>query len=165
MTSAPLDDFQRPSGLGRWSGFQFALANNKILHIITAYRPNIDNKFESTTNYQKQIRLLRDQEVLNPEPRQKMLKDLKTFINKVKHQHHELILMWDANETLDSAPLQEFLQETSLYSLTGLPPPELTTYARGKSTIYHILGTKFIQQHVQAAGYLPFYEGAWHSDH
>jgi hypothetical protein len=56
-----------PSGLGRWSGATFALPSYN-LNIITCYRPNQDNKINSNTTYQQQIRILRQQGNNNPNP-------------------------------------------------------------------------------------------------
>jgi hypothetical protein len=154
-----------PTNLGRWSGFKFHTTHNKLLYIITAYRPHIDNKPQSNTTYQQQRKLLRDQGITSPEPRQLLLKDLTEFITTIQKQQDDIILMWDANESANTPKMQQFLQQTQLYSVAGHTPPELHTYARGNTTIDHIFATQNVVQHVTAAGYLPFYTGAWHSDH
>ena len=50
---------------------------------------------------------------------------------------------------------------TDLNPTTTAPP----TYARGTKCIDYFLGTPKVKQSVLAHGFLPFYGGAWHSDH
>jgi hypothetical protein len=154
-----------PLGLGRWSGFSIQLKNLKQLHIITAYRPNQDSKFGSNTTYQQQFRYLRLQGHDNPDPRKIFLKDLTTIIQKLHHQNDLIILNWDANEETSGKHLAEFLKTTNLTSLMHNVYDKMSTYARGHHIIDHIMGSPELKQYVRRSGYLPFYSGAWISDH
>jgi hypothetical protein len=152
------------SGLGRWTGATFALPSYK-LHIITCYRPNKDNKVNSNTTYQQQIRILKQQGNDNPNPNKQVIQDLLQLIQTLERQNDKIILMWDANDSLDHPSLQEFQTKSNLVSLLPIHPEDLSTYTRGKKVIDHILGSKELVTMVTKAGYLPFYEGAWISDH
>jgi hypothetical protein len=152
------------SGLGRWSGASFALPS-QTLHIITCYRPNIDNKLNSNTTYQQQRRILQQQGHDNPNPSTQTLLDLAKVVKSLHQQQDKVIVMWDANAPLTNKLLQEFQTKTDLISLIQETPEHLSTYARGKNVIDHIFGSKSLLQSVSKSGYLPFYEGAWLSDH
>jgi hypothetical protein len=91
------------------------------------------------------------------------LKDLGDTIKQLHSKGGSVIVAWDANATLESTQLAQFLAETNLESL--IPPcHNLTTYARGKQTIDHIIGSTTLAS-PRRAGYFAFYNGAWPSDH
>jgi hypothetical protein len=152
-----------PSGLGRWSGFKLYAKENKYIHIITAYRPHVDTKHDSSTTFQQQIRLLQNSGVKNPDP-QLILNDLAKFVKKISKEG-SVILMWDANLLTQERELQKFQQDSGLVSLVIQPPPQLSTYARGQKVIDHIMGTFEVTNGKIASGYFPMYESPWHSDH
>jgi exonuclease III len=80
-------------------------------------------------------------------------------------QKEKVIVMWDANDSLLHKSLQEFQTQTELISLIQYTPDEVSTYTRGTKVIEHILGSRDLLQNVTKSGYIPFYEGAWISDH
>jgi hypothetical protein len=152
------------TGLGRWSGATFQLPTYN-LHIVTSYRPNQDNKINSNTTYQQQVRILQQQGVDQPNPSKQILTDLSTQIKLWHQQQDKVILMWDANDSLEHKSIQEFQAQTSLVSLLPTTPKEMSSYTRGHKVIDHILGSEDLAQQITKSGYLPFYEGAWLSDH
>jgi hypothetical protein len=127
-----------PSGLGRWSGATFSLPSYN-LHIITSYRPNKDNKINSNTTYQQQCRILQQRGIDNPNPSSQVLNDLFKVIKSMHQQQDKVILMWDANDTLDHKSIEEFQNKTKLISLLPETPTQLSTYTRGTKVIDHIL--------------------------
>jgi hypothetical protein len=153
------------TGLGRWSGATFALPSYN-LHVITCYRPNIDNKINSNTTYQQQRRILQQQGHDNPNPSTQTLTDLIKLVKSLQQQQQgKVIVMWDANATLSHKLIQDFQTKTELISLIQQTPEKLSTYTRGTNVIDHILGSKSLLKAIIKSGYLPFYEGAWLSDH
>jgi hypothetical protein len=165
LTSRKRETISDPLGLGRWSGFSIQLKNSRKLYIITAYRPNQDNKFGSNTTYQQQIRYFRLQGHVNPDPRKLFLSELTTLITKIHQQNDLVLLNWDANEEASSNHLSDFLQKTQLISLMQTIYDKMATYARGRHIIDHIMGSPALLPYINRSGYLPFYSGAWISDH
>jgi hypothetical protein len=115
LVNRKLNNIIDTSGLGRWTGATFALPSYR-LHVITCYRPNRDNKTNSNTTYQQQTRILRQQGVKNPNPTEQVLTDLTTLIKRLHQQQDKIILMWDANDTLQHNDIQKFQSQTELVS-------------------------------------------------
>jgi hypothetical protein len=99
-TGRIVETFTDPSGLGRWAGHLLIGSGTSSIAVITAYRP-IRSQGIGTT-YQQQWRLLRHAEKENPEPRAQLLHDLAATIKNWTNKKYEVILMWDANESLDN---------------------------------------------------------------
>jgi hypothetical protein len=93
-----------------------------------------------------------------------MLDDLAKFINNASKEG-SVILMWDANLSIQEKELQKFQQDSGLVSLLIQPPTQLSMYARGQKIIDHIMGTFDVIQTKVASGLFPMYESPWHSDH
>jgi hypothetical protein len=70
------------------------------------------------------------------------------------------------NESLEStsSKAKQLISETLLLTLVDVENPP-ATYARGSTCIDFILCTPNIYSSNVAMGYLPFYTGAWESDH
>lgn len=148
------------SGMGRWSGIQFRTKQNHSLYIITAYCPNQDTKYGTNTAYQQQWRMLRSQEYADPNPRKQFFIDLSKVIQRIHSAQDKIILSWDANDDVNSDTITSFMAQNNLTSLMGEHPEELSTYARGKRVIDHIMGSTTIIQPKQQ-GYFAFYDGAY----
>lgn len=153
------------TGLGRWSGFRLRKKNKKHLSIITAYCPHKDYNHGSDTCYQQQYRILRNTHNNNPEPRHTMIYDLKQLIYKLQEQHDDIILMWDANNELESDELEEVISDLNMFNLLPQTYPTFSTYLRGARVIDHIWGTSDISQYVIQHGYTGFHDNAWTTDH
>ena len=163
-----IQDVIKDTELGRWSGYRIKCKNKRILYIITCYMPIIDTNAGSNTCYQQQWRILRNNKIEKPNPRQQLFKDLRNQINQWTSTGNEVILMTDANEAIgtNNNDLNNFLSQTKLTSLINVDfssPP--ATHARGKTCIDYIFGSTGVAQHVVRQGYLPFYDSAWESDH
>jgi hypothetical protein len=87
-------------------------------------------------------------------------------INNWTDKHIEVILMsWDANESITSAKssLNTFMAATNMSPIHRHFPT--SSYTRGTSCIDFIIATPGIIEATHQSGYLPFYDGAWISDH
>jgi hypothetical protein len=166
-TGQILERITDPSGLGRWTGFKLEGKHRQHLIIISVYRPTPSNDKSDNTCYSQQWRILRQSaSTTNPEPREKLITDLITQCKQWRQEHAEILLGIDANESIESTKpaLLRLMQETSMTSLHRKTHSPIT-YARGKHCIDFMMGTPKIAEAVKAAGYFPFFAGAWHSDH
>lgn len=155
------------SGLGRWSGYRFEGKQHKNVIVLAVYQPTKSNNKGDNTCYSQQWRILRQQQQnTEPDPRHTLTNDLIQQINQWTKEKTEIIIGMDANSYIGNTKSEIFrlINETSLSDLnpTTTAPP---TYARGTKCIDYFLGTPTIKQSVIAYGFLPFYGGAWHSDH
>lgn len=93
------------SGLGRWTETTMIGKLDRTVTIFTVYRPCKDDirKAGPSKVYMQQWQLLRQKNIINPDPRQQLLVDLKTRINQLKDAEHEIIVMMDANEDCETA--------------------------------------------------------------
>jgi hypothetical protein len=154
------------SGLGRWSGFHIQGKNQKSVVVISAYRPTNSSDPSDRTSHSQQWRILRGRNITKPNPRKAFIEYLTKEIQKWKEEGNEIIIGLDANESLigNHSQIRQLIQDTNLELLvdTATPP---ATFARGTQPIDFILGTMAIKQATIANGDLPFYAGAWDSDH
>ena len=155
------------TGLGRWVYTVLNAKHHRKIVIITAYRlcHNSLPKGHETT-YSQQYRILRRQNVKNPQPKQLFDHDLIELIKNWKQNQYEIILMIDANTNILDQKLQKIIRGGQLYDLMaarhGTNSPN--TYIRGTHTIDFIFGTENVYNSVQYAGMLPFNAGII-SDH
>jgi hypothetical protein len=154
------------SGLGRWAGFKLNSGNNKTLIIIRAYRPTPSTDKSDYTCHSQQWRLLRQKTGTDPKPRLLFVTDLITKIKEWEKNKYEIVIGMDLNEssTTKNSKLKTILNSTTLLPLVDIENAP-STYSRGTKCIDYILGTPLVKQHTTSQGYLPFYEGAWDSDH
>jgi hypothetical protein len=165
-TGRVIEQIHDPSGLGRWTGHILNGKSQQNIIIVTAYRPIKATGFQTT--FQQQWRLLRRQSNdLNndPDPRKQMVQDLQTQIIQWTNSKLEVILMWDANEGINkhNSSITRFMANTNLSPAhTHFPN---ASYARGSTCIDFIMATPTICSAIRHGGYLPYYDGIWHSDH
>lgn len=117
------------------------------------------------TTYRQQWRILRNKYGGNPDPRKKLLQDLKQLIIKGTGLSYEVIMMVDTNEkiTKSDSKLLPFIAGTKLTPLHRQFPE--TSHDRGLQCIDFIFGTKQVKQVTVNSGHTSFYEGIWQSDH
>jgi hypothetical protein len=105
----------------------------------------------------------------NPDPRSIAFHDLKERINELRQQGQEIIVMMDANNTLQNtrSALTKWTAETKLidplvqrHGTEGEPP----TYARGSKRIDYILVSENLSEYVISCGILPLHNICF-SDH
>ena len=161
-----------PSGLGRWSSQTFNGKGEKRLTVITAYRV-VDQSPGSAalgSTFLREWHHWRDHGPGNrkSDPRERCIKDLITFIQaKSLHPDHEVLLMLDANETLDSGKscgIQHLVETCGMFDLQADDPAPSTFQHAAKRRIDFMLGTTGIKNALRASGTLSFTEGLA-SDH
>ena len=153
------------SGLGRWTEAVITGRNNKKVAIITVYGVG-KNKIGTCgpqTCYFQQWNILNKDTNLRIDPREKLFEDLSNTIAEYKHLNTEIIIMMDANDTLQNpnSKLTKWVKENQLYDphleLHGCED-EPPTYARGKNRIDYILTSERMLNYVTGAGILPLHE-------
>jgi hypothetical protein len=114
----------------------------------------------------QQWRKLRNDNNVNPNPRQQTLAALQAFVTPRIQDGHEIIIMTDANSPHTDPAIDNFLEATDLHDLMAayIPDPPPRTYQRGQAKIDHIWGTIGILTATTNAGILPFGSGP-RSDH
>lgn len=132
-----------PSGLGRWSFVKIS-SNKKNLIIITAYRPC--KTVGPTTTWTQQWLLLRESQK-DPDPIKQFDKDLMETLGKWKAEHHEIILLINANEEIGAKPgsLNQTIASAGLIDLISSKHGAKSfpnTYARGSKRIDYIFGSE-----------------------
>lgn len=154
-------------GLGRWSYCIIHGRNNIKVVIITAYRICQDTLTTGIhTAYSQQYRILRRQNVLNPNPKKIFDHDLAAQIKQWRHNKYDILLMIDANTHLLDTRLQRIITDGGLYDLIGCThgvhsPP---TYQRGSHTIDFLFGTNRFKESIKRCGHLAYNQGII-SDH
>jgi hypothetical protein len=133
---------------------------------LTVYRPTIPQGIH--TCYQQQMNAIKNKGIINPNPRQQLLDNLITEINKFNNANKKTFITIDANEGLftRNSNLWLFLAQTDMVSLVQHPQHYPPTHIRGTRCIDFILGTKSLQQHIMQSGITSLYESPWiHTDH
>ena len=153
-----------PSGLGRWSGLSFLGKGNRRLAILTAYRSPRQQPTGGFGFFDQQYALLLSQGVCKPNVRKQFVTDIIHFINDLQQDGHDVILAFDANETVcasDTNGLCQIMNECSLLDLHSLgPSTPPATYKYGHHRrIDFILGTSAVSQSVRRAGFLAYDSG------
>jgi hypothetical protein len=154
------------SGMGRWSGFSLLDNTNKLVNVITAYRPTKSDGLH--TSYQQQSTTLKALGRGNTDPRTALLEDLEILICNNNKMDNKTILMIDANEGLfaHNSKLPTFLANTNMTSLVQHPIHYPATHNRGSQCIDFVFGSVSLSSHVIKSGILPFFEEPWPvSDH
>ncbi len=88
--------------------------------VVSAYRP-CPQQFDATANTvtAQQTRLLLQQGVTNPNPRQQFIEDLIKQVKEWRQQHKEVLIGMDANESLNDphSKIQHIFKEMDLIDL------------------------------------------------
>lgn len=151
------------SGLGRWTVAEINGENNRTVTLITVYAVGKSKLGTQTTCFQQFVMLNaidRDQII---DPRDNLFKDLKLLVEEKRKEGKEVIIMIDANDTLQkpNSQFSKWVKETELIDIhterhgTDKEPP---THDRGSTRIDYILVSKDISRYVTAAGILPMHE-------
>jgi len=148
--------------LGRWSYLEMVGQHDKRFIIASAYRVGPQD-FDATTNTStaQQTRLLQQQGILNPNPRQQFVTGLIRQITKWRQQEKEVLICMDANENVDDpkSQISRLFLETDLvdihrYRYPTAPRP--ATHQRGTSPIDMMIGSTLFAAAATAAWLLPF---------
>ena len=98
--------------LGRWVWQKYRGKNNKILRVVTAYRPN--PSCGPYTVYAQHRAHFNQINKTKWEPRAQFLADLQSEIQKWRDQKEQAVLMMDCNEDIRSDTIQKFLDEVGM---------------------------------------------------
>lgn len=153
------------SGLGRWTEATLTGKDNRQVTIICVYRvvKNSISRSGPFTAFAQQWHLLRMKGHPNPDPHKQCLTDLGERIDLLVKDNHEIILLIDANESLQN-PNSSFTKWVRARKLIDVHvqwhcnDDKPATYARGSKWIDYILSTQEMSKFVTAAGILPLHE-------
>ena len=146
------------SGLGRW-------VETSLIGKLCAYQvvKNSVSRSGPFTAFTQQWHLLRLKGKQEPDPNKQFLKDLGKRVDDLIAAKHEVVIMMDANDMLQSprSALSKWTREHKLidvhvqrHGMEGEPP----THACGSNRIDYILTSSDISEFVTAAGILPLNE-------
>ncbi len=148
--------------LGRWSYLELVGQKGKRLIVASAYRV-CPQQFDATamTATAQQTRLLLQQGVRNPNPRQQFISDLIQQIKQWRMQNKEVLIGLDANENVDdpNSQIARLFDETDLIDLhrhrypTNAKP---ATHQRGSHPIDLMIGSPLLADALTHAWILPF---------
>ena len=149
-----------PRGLGRWTTISMAGRNQRLIHVVCLYRVSQEQSHGNRTSYMQQVRLLKQQNVRNPNPRQQVLEDLDIRLQQWQGDKHDIILMMDANSDLNDGALTKILHKHKLSDAMGRQHGcnQPATYERGTRTIDYIFCTERIIDSIEKGGIIPFNE-------
>ena len=131
---------------GRWTWVQLTGKQGKSILVVTAYRVSQTYPSEAgySTAYMQQYRAYIKENVSNPRPKQRILKDLTTLITQWRNNNNNssVIVMLDANGDDSDAHFSTFLADTDLHDAVTHHSPELrsqSTYINGRKRLDYIL--------------------------
>jgi exonuclease III len=138
------------SGQGRWTWQTFQGKAQRILRIITAYRPVMNRVNVGSVWHQQQY--YADTNDLQGSPHERWLQDLKIALQTWLGQGESIILMADFNDDIRSGSTVQTLKQLGLVDhLVTRYTNTVPTFARGSSTIDTILMSHEIS--VEQCGY------------
>lgn len=156
------------SGLGRWSISYLTGRCNSRVAIITAYRATGNKHKGPFTAFSQQQSILRERDI-EIAPDELFYRDLGSLVKKLKEDSYSVILMMDANDSMErtSSRLNKWTRDcelldphTYLHGVENQP----ATFIGGSTRIDYILVTPDIIHYINKAGILPF-NGYYESDH
>ena len=158
--------------LGRWAWQRLMGKDDKIVHIISAYRVSQNSAdIDKTTAYSQQYQMLMDLDHTNPNPKEQFITDLRTHI-QTSAKNEMLIIGLDANE--DVLPEDSPAKETSITALMrDLNLIDVFEHQHGTTgdtsrknakKIDHVLVSENVLPAIQHSGFLPW-NAIMESDH
>ena len=123
-------DIQDPTGLGRWSGLTIRGKHDNVLSILTAYRTCNGSRHTAPLGsvFHRETEFFRHGTSGESNPRQRFLTDMMEQIQRLQDEGHTILVMLDANATLDDDKgLQEMVATCSLTDL-HIDDPAPSTY-------------------------------------
>jgi hypothetical protein len=156
-----------PTGLGRWCGMTFVGKADRKLSVITGYRV-CSGSINSTplgSSFHREYAHLRQQGDKQPNPRQKFLSDLSVLIRTLQKAHHAILLMFDANSTLETDHrLHDMVATHDLADYHAADPAPSTYIGAPHRRIDYMLGCPRVKAALSRQGSLSYFEGP-QSDH
>jgi hypothetical protein len=151
------------SDMGRWNEIEIMGRKGKSIILITAYRvcKNSAATAGPTTAFAQQWHILRRSGNKTPDPRKSFIIDLEKRVCKAIREKQGVIVMLDANETLQhfNNDFTKWVRNSSLIDIhvhRHGTEEEPATYTRGRTRIDYMLISPDLVEFVSAAGILPF---------
>ncbi|KAI2498581.1 hypothetical protein MHU86_15925 [Fragilaria crotonensis] len=166
-SSSTNQDVSDPTGLGRWCGISLTGKQEQKISIITAYRTCTGSPRTSPIGgtFIREYEYLVHTKQKSSNPRAAFFNDLQTVIRRLQEHGHFIILMMDANSTIDTDyRFQSFIESWQLYDLHEDDPAPSTYIGAESRRIDFIFGCKTIADYKTRAGTLSYSEGP-QSDH
>jgi hypothetical protein len=166
-TTALGNSISDPSGLGRWCGITLVGRRAQKFSIITAYR-TCDGSISASplgSTFHREYMFFKDQGETKPQPRRRFLQDLQTQIKLLQEDNHAVLLMLDANATLESDHhFLDTVNSLDLIDLHSANPAPSTYIGSSNRRIDYMFGCPKIKTVLSRHGSLAYFEGP-HSDH
>ena len=166
-TAAAGNSIQDPTGLGRWSGFTLEGKKAQHLSVITAYRVCETAISISTMGsaYHREYHYYQEKGDIRPQPRKRFLEDLQEAIKQLQAKDHAVILMLDANATLDTdRHFRDMVNSLDLIDLHQADPAPSTFLGTPTRRIDYIFGCPRVNSVTKRQGTLSYTDGP-QSDH
>ena len=154
------------TGLGRWSGITLEGRNAQKLSIITAYRvcKGSPQRAPLGSSFLREYEYFRGIQHTSVNPRRQFFVDLQQTILSLQESGHGVLLMLDANSTIDERDFSVFVASCGFHDLHSLDSPPSTYIGSADRRIDFIFGCDEALQHVIRSGTLAYTEGP-QSDH
>lgn len=147
---------------GRWTQVDLLGRSGRLISVICAYQvvQEIGRHGDQTT-YSQQVRMMRLEGNLKPDPRRQFITDMKALVKTLHANGNDIILMGDFNESIGANPsgMASVMTEGELSDVFchrhGLEQ-EKPTYARGTTRVDYILTTPRLLNYIRHTGAEPF---------
>ncbi|KAI2511189.1 hypothetical protein MHU86_3154 [Fragilaria crotonensis] len=156
-----------PSGLGRWIGFSLMGKREQKFSVVTCYRscPGSIHTAALGSTFHREYAHFRNEGDVRPNPRKRFFDDLSCVIRQLQRNDHSVMIMIDANSTLESDnSFKEFVDSNDLHDLHHLDPAPSTFIGAKNRRLDYILGCTRTKEAVSRQGTLSYFEGP-QSDH
>ncbi|KAI2498645.1 hypothetical protein MHU86_15822 [Fragilaria crotonensis] len=155
-----------PTGLGRWSGVTIEGTRARKLSIITAYRvcKGSPQSAPLGSSFLREYEFFRERSGKSVNPRRQFLCDLQKSVLALQESGNCVIIMLDANSTIDDKELATFVASCGLHDCHSLAPSPSTYIGSSDRRIDFIFGCDEALQLVIRSGILAYTEGP-QSDH
>ena len=160
----PIED---PSGLGRWCGVSLMGKREQKFSVVTGYRSCTGSIHTAPlgSTFHREYMYFREKGEQQPNPRKRFFDDLSLLIHQLQQHDHAVMVMLDANSTLDSdRALMDFMDSNDLHDLHQSAPAPSTYIGAQQRRIDFILGCSRTKEALSRQGTLSYFEGP-QSDH
>ena len=131
-----------PTGLGRWSGVTIEGNQARKLSIITAYRvcKGSPQSVPLGSSFLREYEFFRERSGKSVNPRRQFLCDLQQLVLALQESGNCVLIMFDANSTIDDKDLATFVASCGLHDCHSLAPSPSTYIGSSDRRIDFIFG-------------------------
>ena len=147
---------------GRWIRVDLLGRDGRTITLICAYQVVQETGTHGArTTHSQQVRMMRLDGVLDPNPRKAFIQDMKEMVKSLNIADHDIILMGDFNEAIGikanemASVISEGRLTDTHCSCHGIDN-EQPTYARGSKRVDYVLVSSRLTAHIRATGAEPF---------